>query len=92
MLYKLHQTRHEITLEQIIKLGSDLATFDQKGYIIKGDKVIHPLTKELIPIKDILGEIRNVRNSRKVIIAKRKNLNDSLRIVRKKRIKPQASE
>jgi hypothetical protein len=92
MLYKSHQTRHEITLEQIIELGSDLATFDQKGYIIEGDKVIHPVTNELIPIQDILGEIRNVRNARKEIIAKRKNLNDSLRIVRKKKVKPSPSQ
>lgn len=86
-MYKYHQTRYEISIEDIIKTGKDLATFDLTGYLIKGDKVIHPESKELIALQDILGEIRNVRNARKEIIAKRKNLNDQLRIVKKKRIK-----
>ncbi|NUH84790.1 hypothetical protein HUN92_13780 [Bacillus firmus] len=74
----------DFSLENIIEFGKDLSTFKLKGYQITGDKAIHPETKEPILIKGIFDEIRNVRNENEEIIAKRKNLSDTLKSVRKK--------
>lgn len=79
-----NQLKKEISLDSISKLGKDLSTFKLKGFEIVGDKVIHPVTKEAIHIKDIFKDIRNVRNEKQEIIAKRRHADDKLLLVIKK--------
>ncbi|MCF2132072.1 hypothetical protein L1I79_37485 [Strepomyces sp. STD 3.1] len=86
-IYK-YKMGEEFSLDDIIKSGKDLSTFELKGYQIEGDMAIHPETQEAILLQDLLDKIRNVRNEQEKIIAKRKNPTDPLRAVtsiRKKR-------
>lgn len=78
------QTEIVFTMKEIIELGKDLSTFKLKGYQITGDKVIHPETQERILLKEIMNEIRNVRNEKQELIAKRRTPNGKLLAVKNK--------
>ncbi|EEM02112.1 hypothetical protein bmyco0003_54280 [Bacillus pseudomycoides] len=75
----------EISLKAIEEHGVDLSTFTLRGYMIEGTEAIHPESHERIKIEGIYPEIRNVRNAKREIFAKRKNPEDILRQVKIKK-------
>ncbi|WP_437830567.1 hypothetical protein ACQRXC_03840 [Niallia taxi] len=80
------QTNRECTVTDILKLGTDLSTFQLKGFKIKGTMAIHPIDGTFIPIHDMYDKIRNVRDDKEEIIAKRRSPKGPLLFVKKKKL------
>lgn len=75
---KSYLIKHRMNPGEIVELGKTVKLFDQSVREIKNGCIYHPLYQTSISICVCYKQIKNVRNAKGVIIAKRKYVGSPL--------------